>query len=184
MTDSDETAYRGAGRADVPHQPGGGDRYGTAGGRDIVSSGHRSRADDVTTSYPTTGRGSVPRGRTPEVDLDAEQDMHVAPPPLRPPTRVQPAILQRSGWSAIETTARPTSAPRTPPAVNGPRLRVDWPNCKAHGLCHELLPEAVALDEWGYPVVSTQPIHPHLIDDARRAVVSCPTLALRLVDPH
>ena len=32
-------------------------------------------------------------------------------------------------------------------------LRVDWPECQARGLCHELLPELVSLDEWGYPVV-------------------------------
>lgn len=34
------------------------------------------------------------------------------------------------------------------------RLRVDWPACRARGLCHELLPDVVDLDEWGYPVVT------------------------------
>ena len=33
------------------------------------------------------------------------------------------------------------------------QLVVDWPRCRARGLCHELLPELVALDPWGYPVV-------------------------------
>jgi ferredoxin len=59
---------------------------------------------------------------------------------------------------------------------------VDWPSCKAHGLCHELLPEAIRLDEWGYPIIRNQPLPDHLIDNARHAVTSCPMLALHLVD--
>ena len=31
-------------------------------------------------------------------------------------------------------------------------LRVDWPECRARGLCHEVLPELMDLDEWGYPI--------------------------------
>lgn len=61
------------------------------------------------------------------------------------------------------------------------QLRVDWPACKARGLCHELLPEAVGLDEWGYPVV-TREIDDSLLRAAREAARACPTLALRLVD--
>ncbi|HEX2704258.1 MAG TPA: ferredoxin [Candidatus Lustribacter sp.] len=60
------------------------------------------------------------------------------------------------------------------------RLRVDWPLCTARGLCSELLPEAVALDEWGYPVV-TSDIGDDLVADARAAVKACPQRALRLV---
>ena len=60
-------------------------------------------------------------------------------------------------------------------------LRVDWPACKARGLCHELLPEIVELDEWGYPLV-TGPVGAELLADARAAVRACPQLALRLVD--
>ena len=60
------------------------------------------------------------------------------------------------------------------------RLRVDWPACRARGLCHELLPEIVDLDEWGYPIV-TGPVTPELRADAEVAVSSCPRLALRLV---
>jgi ferredoxin len=61
------------------------------------------------------------------------------------------------------------------------RLRVDWPRCEAHGLCHELLPELVGLDEWGYPVVQGE-VRDHLDKLARQAVTACPTLALRLVE--
>lgn len=60
------------------------------------------------------------------------------------------------------------------------RLRVDWPACRARGLCHEVLPELVDLDEWGYPVVTGE-VTPELLADARAAVRMCPRLALRLV---
>jgi len=60
-------------------------------------------------------------------------------------------------------------------------LRVDWPACRARGLCYELLPEAVLLDDWGYPRVIEDPIPADLLADAREAVRVCPTLALRLV---
>lgn len=61
------------------------------------------------------------------------------------------------------------------------RLRVDWPRCDAHGLCHELLPELVSLDEWGFPVIRDD-VPEHLDRMARLAVSSCPTRALRVVD--
>jgi ferredoxin len=60
------------------------------------------------------------------------------------------------------------------------RLRVDWPSCQARGLCHELLPELVELDEWGYPIVGGE-VTDDLVADARAAVRACPRLALRLV---
>ena len=61
------------------------------------------------------------------------------------------------------------------------RLVVDWPACKAHGVCAELLPEIVELDEWGYPVIAAGAVPSSLRRYARRAVSSCPTLALRLL---
>ena len=60
-------------------------------------------------------------------------------------------------------------------------LRVDWPECRARGLCHELLPELVSLDDWGYPVVEGE-VTADLIVLARQAVRMCPRLALRLTD--
>ncbi|WP_030443501.1 ferredoxin [Actinoplanes subtropicus] len=59
------------------------------------------------------------------------------------------------------------------------RLRVDPIACTAHGLCAELLPELIDLDEWGYPVL-TAPVPRRLAAAAARAVANCPTLALRL----
>jgi ferredoxin len=60
------------------------------------------------------------------------------------------------------------------------RLRVDPIACSGHGLCAELLPERITLDEWGYPIVSPDPISPSLRSHARRAVTDCPALALLL----
>ena len=60
------------------------------------------------------------------------------------------------------------------------RLRVNPIACAGHGLCAELLPERVTLDEWRYPVVSGEPVPPELEPLARRAVTDCPALALLL----
>ncbi|WP_372736515.1 ferredoxin [Nocardioides sp.] len=60
------------------------------------------------------------------------------------------------------------------------RLRVDWPRCAGRGLCHELLPDHVSLDEWGYPVV-TGDLTDADLQDARDAVSGCPEMALRIV---
>lgn len=65
------------------------------------------------------------------------------------------------------------------------RLRVNPIACDGRGLCAELLPELVQLDEWGYPLIADKPVPALLDDHARRAVAMCPTLALRLVgDEH
>jgi ferredoxin len=60
------------------------------------------------------------------------------------------------------------------------KLRVNPIACSAHGLCAELLPELITLDEWGYPVISDRPVPPGLYRQAKRAVTDCPALALRL----
>jgi ferredoxin len=60
------------------------------------------------------------------------------------------------------------------------RVRVNPIACEAHGMCAELLPERVTLDDWGYPVVDDRPLPPALVDHARRAAQACPTLALLL----
>jgi ferredoxin len=60
------------------------------------------------------------------------------------------------------------------------RVRVNPVACAGHGLCAELLPERITLDEWGYPIVSAEPVPPALEAHARRAVTDCPALALLL----
>jgi len=59
-------------------------------------------------------------------------------------------------------------------------LRIDRIACTGHGVCVELLPEILDLDEWGYPLVPTGPVPGRLEQHARRAVTACPALALRL----
>jgi len=61
-------------------------------------------------------------------------------------------------------------------------LRVNPIACSGHGLCAELLPELITLDEWGYPVIADQPVPARLAKEARRAVTDCPALALRLAE--
>ncbi len=61
------------------------------------------------------------------------------------------------------------------------RLRLDPIACDGHGLCAELLPERIALDDWGYPMLDPRPLERDLLPHARRAVAACPKLALRLV---
>jgi ferredoxin len=59
-------------------------------------------------------------------------------------------------------------------------LTVDRIKCDGRGLCAELLPELVRLDDWGYPIVSRDAIPHHLIDHAQRAVEACPVLAIAM----
>jgi ferredoxin len=61
-------------------------------------------------------------------------------------------------------------------------LRVNPIACDGSGLCAELLPELIRLDDWGYPIIDEPDVRPELIDLARRAADSCPTLALLLDD--
>jgi ferredoxin len=60
------------------------------------------------------------------------------------------------------------------------RVRVNPIACEAHGMCAELLPERISLDDWGYPIVDGEPLPPALLDHARRAAQACPTFALLL----
>lgn len=59
-------------------------------------------------------------------------------------------------------------------------LRIDRIRCDGHGLCAELLPELISLDDWGYPIIKAGSLPDSLVEHARRAVDACPVLALRL----
>ncbi len=63
------------------------------------------------------------------------------------------------------------------------RLEIDWTRCDGHGLCAQLLPERITLDEHGFPVLPERRIDEDLLPHARRAVTLCPRLALRLEQP-
>jgi ferredoxin len=60
------------------------------------------------------------------------------------------------------------------------RLRVNPIACDAHGLCAEILPELIRLDDWGYPIIDVTEVPPDLVGLAERAADACPTLALLL----
>jgi ferredoxin len=60
-------------------------------------------------------------------------------------------------------------------------IRWDPIRCGAHGYCAEILPERITLDDWGFPIISSEPIGFELEEHARRAVEQCPLLALKLV---
>jgi ferredoxin len=60
------------------------------------------------------------------------------------------------------------------------RIVIDPAACDAYGYCAELLPEAISLDEWGYPIVDGRPLPPELAAAARRAARDCPRRAVML----
>ena len=60
-------------------------------------------------------------------------------------------------------------------------MRVNPINCSGHGVCAELLPELIRLDEWGYPIIDPRPVPTALDLEARRTVAACPALALKLI---
>jgi ferredoxin len=59
-------------------------------------------------------------------------------------------------------------------------LHVDPTLCVGHRLCAEMLPELVTLDDFGYPIISPDPVPRHLGRRVRRTVGACPALALTL----
>jgi ferredoxin len=60
------------------------------------------------------------------------------------------------------------------------RLKVDWILCDGYGLCGDLLPDLIELDDWRYPILHPVPVDRALLHDAQRAVDCCPMKALRL----
>jgi ferredoxin len=62
------------------------------------------------------------------------------------------------------------------------RIAIDPVACDAYGYCAELLPEAITLDEWGYPIVDGAPLPRSLVAAAQRAVRDCPRRAITLLE--
>ena len=67
-----------------------------------------------------------------------------------------------------------------PGGVTVLRISIDPVACDAYGFCAELLPEAITLDEWGYPIVDGTPLPPELVARAKRAARDCPRRAITL----
>jgi len=61
------------------------------------------------------------------------------------------------------------------------RLVVDPVLCDGRGVCAEVLPEVITLDDWGFPIAERGELDPRLEGAAEEAVRLCPRLALRLV---
>jgi ferredoxin len=66
--------------------------------------------------------------------------------------------------------------------MSTPKILIDPVACDAYGYCAELLPEAIDLDEWGYPIVAGRPLASSLRGAARRAVAACPRRAITLIE--
>ena len=65
----------------------------------------------------------------------------------------------------------------------GRRLRVNPILCQGYGYCAEIVPERIALDDWGFPIINIDPIDDgRVLRLAERAVATCPRLALILED--
>ncbi len=67
--------------------------------------------------------------------------------------------------------------------IGGFVLRVNPILCDGFGHCHELAPDLVKVDEWGYPIIRTTPSalsDVEALESARYAVRGCPRQALRI----
>ena len=66
------------------------------------------------------------------------------------------------------------------------RLHIDWTRCDGHGSCVELLPQLLAVDDYGFPLSRSgerDPVVPRRdADAAAHAVRNCPLMALRTYD--
>jgi ferredoxin len=60
------------------------------------------------------------------------------------------------------------------------RLIVDPIACDGRGLCAELLPAFITLDDWGYPVIPGGDIPADLEREVTAVARLCPRLALRM----
>lgn len=61
------------------------------------------------------------------------------------------------------------------------RLALDMTVCDGRGLCAEVLPELITLDDWGFPIIAAGRVPERLQGQAGEAARLCPKLALRLV---
>lgn len=92
---------------------------------------------------------------------------------MRPRSTARPGAESRPGAGPRRATGGPRG--------EGSRLVVDWILCDGYGLCGDLAPEVVALDEWRYPILPTDPVERGRVHDVQRAIDCCPMKALRLV---
>ncbi len=79
-------------------------------------------------------------------------------------TRTAPSRFVRSGLAVLRDEIAPTdtAAAAVPSAGNcrpeadderADALEIDWTRCDGHGLCADLVPDRIVLDEWGFPLI-------------------------------
>ncbi len=145
-------------------------RHGAPGARGRTSAArHRALAGDGqrTRGMPASRRcGAAHRERA--------DGLRRGDPPPYPCAQVR----RRRDAGPADDQANPD-----PEAGMSERLSIDWIRCDAHGLCAELFPERITLDDWGYPIIDAKEITPQMRAHAARAVAQCPILALRLDGP-
>jgi len=134
------------------------------------------------TAHRTTGLADEPsrglrpprRSRQPAPQRPRDLRGRVCRPCTPRPLR---GLRAAGGAAAAATPGR-----RRPPLQAGDamshRVRVNPITCEAHGMCAELLPERITLDEWGYPLLDDTPLHGSQVEHAMRAARACPTFAL------
>lgn len=60
------------------------------------------------------------------------------------------------------------------------RLSLDTEACEGYGICARHMPSSFSLDDWGYAILQGNGSVPHGQEHlARRAIDSCPVLAIR-----
>ena len=87
------------------------------------------------------------------------------------------ACSRAAGAAAAAAPTSATAAGATVRSMSH-RVRVNPIACEAHGMCAELLPERITLDEWGYPLSTSTPLHGAQVEHAQPRGTACPTFAL------
>jgi len=62
------------------------------------------------------------------------------------------------------------------------RVEADWDACEANGVCAGLVPEVFEVDDQDNLNILVDEIPSRLEQQVRRAVVSCPKMALRVAE--
>ena len=69
--------------------------------------------------------------------------------------------------AAASGSGAASSGSRRDAVAMSQRIRVNPIACEAHGLCVELLPELIRLDDWGYPIIDDSRVPPELVGLAK-----------------
>ncbi len=125
-------------------------------------------------------------GGSPRWGTDAGRASILTAPSPWSRARCERSAARSSGTPPAGAAAFPAGRARCPRRAGlphdtevGMKLSVDMIACEGRGLCAEVLPELIRLDDWGYPMIVSQ-VPPDLDEHAREAVRLCPRLALRL----